>query len=78
MKEIEVSYVEGDIINRNIYLRIPFKEDEVVYIYIEKDGRMWRQVCDDTKKGNPSACDDGIDIGPEDLYDTLVDYLDAE
>jgi len=76
-KNIEVSFVKGHVIHKNIFLRVPHK-DKTEFIYIEENGEMWKQICDNTNLENPSSCDDGIYIDPHDLYMTLREYLEEQ
>jgi len=80
MKRIEVGEVEGsDAIFlrwnwelKNKSLRDLFaKETGVRYVYIENDGEMWTQICDE----DGSGCDDGRGIDVSELYEMLKEEV---
>jgi len=47
------------------------KETGIRYVYIENDGEMWTQICDEDK----SSCDDGRTIDVAELYDMLKEEV---
>jgi len=55
----------------DVFLNLPFSEKEDVYVYIERGGRMWLQIC-----GENNVCDDGVDISKKDLYKVIQNYIE--